>query len=183
MVPQPGALSYNPAVSSVLLTGFAPWAEFSQNPSGEVARALGGHVLPVDYRKADAALAKLLRTRPSAVVLLGLGASRTSIDVELIARNLDDDGTERKKRPIDPQGPERRESTLPVGRVLDLLRKEGLPARPSQDAGRYLCNHVFYVAAGRVEGPCGFIHLPPAAVIPVPDQIRGIQAVLRLLGA
>ncbi len=170
-------------MSSVLLTGFAPWAEHAQNPSGEVARALGGHVLPVDYRKADAALGRLLKSRPSAVVLLGLGVSRTSIDIELVARNLDDDGQERRNRPIEADGPERRTSTLPVGPLLDLLRREGLPAKPSQDAGRFLCNHVFYVAAGRVEGPCGFIHLPPAAVIPIPDQIRGIQAVLRLLGA
>ncbi len=140
-------------------------------------------MLPVDYRKADAALRKLLKAKPPAVVLLGLGAGRTSIDIELVARNLDDDGQVRRQRPIEPDGPARRVSTLPVGRILDVLRQEGLPAKPSQDAGRFLCNHVFYVAAGQVEGPCGFLHLPPAAVIPIADQIRGLQAVLRVLGA
>jgi pyroglutamyl-peptidase len=170
------------AVSKLLLTGFAPWADVKVNPSGEVAAALGGHVLPVDYRKADAALRRLLKARPSAVVMLGLGARRTAVEIELLAHNLDDDGTERRKRPIEPDGPPRRMSSLPVGHLLDLLRDAGLPARPSQDAGRFLCNHVFYVAAGLVDVPCGFIHLPPPEVVPVPDQIRGIQAVVRALG-
>ena len=169
-------------VSKVLLTGFAPWADVKLNPSGEVASALGGHVLPVDYRKADAALRRLLKARPSAVVMLGLGARRASIDVELLACNLDDDGVERRKRPIEPDGPPWRTSSLPVGHLLDLLRGAGLPARPSQDAGRFLCNHVFYVAAGLVSGPCGFIHLPAPEVVPIADQIRGIQLVLKALG-
>ena len=165
----------------ILLTGFEPWDVFNVNPSGDVARALGGHVLPVDYRKADAALRRLLKTKPSAVVMLGLGAGRTSIDIELVARNLDDAGT-RVRKPIEPGGPERRTSTLPIGHLLDRLRAAGLPARPSPDAGTFLCNHVFYVAAGRVDVPCGFIHLPPLEVLPLDDQLRAVRLILGALG-
>jgi pyroglutamyl-peptidase len=168
--------------AKVLLTGFEPWGEFKENPSGEVAAALGGQVLPVDFRKADAALRRLLKPRPSAVVMLGLGAGRTSIDLELVARNLDDGG-DRHKRPIEPDGPERRTSTLPIGYLLDRLRQAGLPAKPSLDAGAFLCNHVFYVAAGLVDVPCGFIHLPPASMLSIAEQVRGIRTVLTALGA
>lgn len=164
----------------ILLTGFAPWGDVKVNPSGEVARALGGHVLPVDYRKADEVLRRLLKKKYSAVVLLGLGAGRQAVEIELVAKNLDVAGL-KKPRPIEVRGPERRTSTLPVGRLLDAVRAAGLPARPSQDAGNYLCNHVFYVAAGLTEAPCGFVHLPAPEVLPLEAQIQAVRALLGAL--
>ena len=44
-----------------LLTGFEPWANERRNPSGEVAAALGGHVLPVEYDGAERELLRLIR--------------------------------------------------------------------------------------------------------------------------
>lgn len=158
----------------ILLTGFEPWAEFKTNPSGEVAKALGGHVLPVDYRRADEALTRLLvASKPSAVLLTGLAAGRTSIHLETRAYNENDDG-----RRIERGGPSFRKSTLPLAPLLRRLRRAGLPAELSRDAGRFLCNHVFYVARGlRPKVPCGFIHLPPTRVLPLQEQIRALRLI------
>ena len=158
----------------ILLTGFEPWAEFKTNPSGEVARALGGQVLPVDYRRADALLRRLLERRPSAIVLTGLAATRTSIQLETRAYNEKHTG-----RVIEPRGPSFRKSTLPLAPLLRRLRRAGLPADLSHDAGRFLCNHVFYRARGLLgDVPCGFVHLPPADVLPIRAQIRALRIIL-----
>ena len=159
----------------ILLTGFEPWDEFKSNPSGEVAKALGGEVLPVDYRRADALLRRLLERRPSAVVLTGLAAKRTSIELETRAYNEKHTG-----RPIDRNGPSFRKSTLPLAPLLRRLRRAGLPAAISHDAGRFLCNYVFFVARGLLgDVPCGFVHLPPADVLPIRAQIRALRIILK----
>jgi pyroglutamyl-peptidase len=162
------------------LTGFEPWAEHKRNPSGEVARALGGHVLPVHYGRADRALRRLLRGEtPRAVVLTGLAAGRTSIQLESRACNAQHSG-----RAISPAGPAFRKSTLPLDALLRRLRAEGFPAEISRDAGRFLCNHVFYVARSlwpRI--PVGFVHLPPLDVLPRARQIRALRVILRELEA
>jgi pyroglutamyl-peptidase len=158
----------------ILLTGFEPWAQFKRNPSGEAAEVLGGEVLPVHYGRADAALRRLLGRRPSALILTGLAATRTSIQLETRAYNENDDG-----RVIEPRGPAFRKSTLPLAPLLRRLRRAGLPADLSHDAGRFLCNHVFYVARGlRPDIPCGFVHLPPTRVLPLKEQIRGLRLIL-----
>lgn len=161
----------------ILLTGFEPWAEFKTNPSGEVAKALGGQVLPVHYDRADTALRRLLAARPAAIVMTGLADGRTSIQLEARAYNARHDG-----RQIDPGGAAFRKSTLPLAPLLRRLRRAGLPAEMSRDAGRYLCNHVFYRARGWLpDVPCGFIHLPPTRVLALKDQIRGVRLVLEAL--
>ena len=167
-----GQLGYTGRV--ILLTGFEPWAQFKRNPSGEAAKALGGEVLPVHYGRADAALRRLLARTTSAVVLTGLAATRTSIQLETRAYNENDDG-----RVIQRRGPSYRKSTLPLAPLLRRLRHAGLPAELSHDAGRFLCNHVFYVARGlRPDIPCGFVHLPPTRVLPLKEQIRGLRLIL-----
>jgi len=164
----------------ILLTGFEPWAEHARNPSGEVAAALGGQVLPVHYGRAADVLRRLGRgPTPSAVVLTGLAAGRTSIQLETRAYNAKDSG-----RAISPAGPVFRKSTLPVDTLLRRLRAEGLPAELSHNAGRFLCNYVFYVARGLWPGvPAGFVHLPPLDVVPLRAQIQALRVILRTLEA
>jgi pyroglutamyl-peptidase len=56
-------------------------------------------------------------------------------------------------------------ATWPAARVLAALRRAGVPARESLDAGRHCCNHILFEALwlARTEGlptRCGFLHLP-----------------------
>ncbi|MBI3855713.1 MAG: hypothetical protein HY293_08490, partial [Planctomycetes bacterium] len=71
---------------NILVTGFAPWGRQRRNPSGEIARELGGHLLPVEFDAAAAELRRLVRTqRPRAILMLGLAPGRKRISIEAVA--------------------------------------------------------------------------------------------------
>jgi pyroglutamyl-peptidase len=58
----------------------------------------------------------------------------------------------------------------------------------SDDAGGFLCNHVFYRAREWLERrgllvPCGFVHLPPLAALALERQVDAVAACLDVLGA
>lgn len=169
----------------VLVTGFQPWGSETSNPSAHVARALGGHVLPVHWARATRRLKTLLRNeKPEAVVLLGLGPGRRRIELEAVALNVDhceEAPWKRWRRPIGKGRDLARASRLPLDRLVRALRAGGIPAGISHHAGTFLCNHVFYVALESTRVPCGFIHLPPESAVPLDAQIRALRKVVDLL--
>ncbi|MBN2063556.1 MAG: hypothetical protein JW745_02055 [Sedimentisphaerales bacterium] len=81
-------------MSDILITGFTPFHNFTENPSGMLATEYGerypglitGKVLPVDYQLARKELSALLETvRPSACICMGLAAGET-FRLETLAR-------------------------------------------------------------------------------------------------
>jgi pyroglutamyl-peptidase len=171
----------------ILLTGFEPWAKNAVNPSGEIARELGGHVLPVDFDRASAALNKLIREqRPDAVVMLGLAANRRKISLEAVALNVEhhDEPGEKKRwlRMIRKSGPLAIRSRLPLGKIYDALEKAGVAVSISHHAGTFVCNRVFYEGLTATDVPCGFVHVPPFKAMSRPRQIRAIREILRSIG-
>jgi pyroglutamyl-peptidase len=171
---------------SVLLTGFAPWGKHRVNPSGDVAKALGGHLLPVDFDAAARELRRLIReTRPRLLLMLGLAAGRTRISLEAVALNVDhheDPGKQRRwRRPIRREGPIALKARLPLDRIFRRLRAARVPATVSHHAGTFVCNHVFYEGLAAFPGPCGFVHVPPFRAMSQPRQIGAIRMILRAL--
>ncbi len=166
----------------VLITGFEPWGGVRRNPSGEAARVLRGHVLPVRYAEAGREIARLIRkTRPGAIVMLGLAPGRGKISLEAVARNMDyceGPPPRRGRRKRIMKGPFERGTRLPVGRILRRLRAAGIPAGVSRDAGTFICNHVFYVALARSRVPCGFVHVPGERTLSFPRQVRALRLIL-----
>jgi pyroglutamyl-peptidase len=172
---------------TVLLTGFEPWGKNRVNPSGEIAKALGGHVLPVDYDLAARELRRLIRqTRPNALLLLGLASGRTRISLEAVALNVDHHEDRGKlgrwRRPIRRRGPIALEARLPLDRIFRRLRAARVRATVSHHAGTFVCNHVFYEGLAAFRGPCGFVHVPPFKAMSRPRQIRAIRTILLALG-
>lgn len=168
----------------VLVTGFKPWGKQRVNPSGEVARALGGRVLPVDYRAADRELRRLIREeRPGAIVMLGLAPGRRTIALEALALNVDhcEDPHHRRWRRRIGKGPLVLPTRLPIDRLHRVLRGARIPVRISHHAGTFICNHVFYVALAATRVPCGFVHVPPFRAIPRARQIEAVRRVLEAL--
>ena len=158
---------YNPAVRA-LITGFRPWGRLRRNPRGEVAEALGGHVLPVDFDQAERDLLGLIRKlHPEAILMMGLAEGRRRIEIEALAMNL---------RGAD--GPLRVKTRLPVEAIRRRLAEAGIPVRVSLHAGTFVCNHVFYVGLRATDVACGFVHVPPAAAVRIREQIRAIRLVL-----
>lgn len=170
----------------VLLTGFEPFGDWKSNPSWDALelaenRGLFDRIevslarIPVTYGGAFAALERAIREHePSAVVSLGLhggmrGRDADAIYIETTARNrdgagkADNAGVVRAAIEIEPASPGQLQSTLPMSALIGALKRAGFNAQSSDDAGAYLCNHLFYRGAlfclSRI--PYGFIHVPP----------------------
>lgn len=161
-------------MATVLLTGFTPFADFSQNPSQQIAEALSGiriaghvvesAVLPVEFGRDVELLFPLIeRLQPRLVLSLGLAATAPCIWVERIALNLRQ--TNEGERPIIAGGPPALFARLPTDAVARSICDVGVPAVAHVFAGTYLCNHIMYQVLHRIERKtaprqAGFLHLP-----------------------
>jgi len=165
----------------ILLTGFEPFAGDDVNPSWEVARSLDGKEiagakvlarrLPVVWGRAvDEIAAHIDAEGPDLVVCLG-ESGRPELCPERVAINVsdadgpDNAGTTLTGEPVDPDGPAAYFSTLPVKEIVAAIRDAGVPAKLSNSAGTYLCNHAMYGALNHLARrglavPAGFIHVP-----------------------
>lgn len=167
--------------STVLLTGFEPFAGERSNPSWDAVQALDGeHIafhrvvarcLPVEFGASLDALHKAIRElQPALVLCIGQAGGRAQLSLERVAINVDDAripdnaGACPIDEPVASDGPAAYFSDLPIKAMLVALREAGIPAEVSQTAGTYVCNHVFYGLmhalrnAPGVRG--GFIHIP-----------------------
>jgi pyroglutamyl-peptidase len=161
----------------LLLTGFEPFGGERRNPSWEVARRLDRRTigglgvramrLPVAMAPAIRRLNQsIARFRPAAVLGLGQAGGRPALSLEQVAINLfsNDQVGGGRPRTIIGGGPDAYFSRLPIGRILGVLRREGIPAALSFTAGAFVCNAVMYAGLHalrrRPSVPAGFIHLP-----------------------
>lgn len=170
----------------LLITGFGPFPRVPRNPSERVARAVAANPRwrllgwQVDLRILDtrySALAEQLlpalhESDPDAVLLLGVAPRRDAITPEWQARNrvsrLFPDAGGRvgdASLRLDRDDPRLvRRTQAPIASMVRAMRRRGLRAKVSRDAGRYLCNAAYYEAL-RALGPARsartvFIHIP-----------------------
>jgi pyroglutamyl-peptidase len=166
----------------LLLSGFQPFGRWSENTSLWALRAAqsasGGLIqsleLPVEFDRAAALLLESFwRARPLEIIALGMAAGRREVSVETLAFNEDradlpdNAGILRPAgAPIDAEGPSSLSPPFPREELVDFLRRRGFEANLSADAGRYVCNNLFYLAA-RALMPAGasftFVHAPGPA--------------------
>lgn len=159
----------------ILVTGFEPFGSDTINASSEVVARLpdsiGPHristaILPVAFTTSGPALEQLVAAhRPDVLICLGEAGSRDAITPEVRGVNIDDaripdnEGAQPRNTPIDPSAPEARPATIDPASVVQSLIREGFNARLSQDAGKFVCNHVAFIAYGG-SVPALFIHVP-----------------------
>ena len=185
----------------VLLTGFMPFSTHRVNPSQHIVEAVATRpqtgleiipeVLPVVYTDAGKRIDRLIHEhKPLAVILLGLAARRSEINLERVALNLNDAaipdnaGDLATGRPIVEGGPAAYWSTLPLDTMHAALHRHGIPAVISNHAGAYVCNHAFFTARHTIEKHryptlCGFIHVP--AQLPLNTMIEAVECCLQTL--
>ena len=166
----------------VLLTGFDPFGGEAVNPALEVVRQLDGAVIanaavvtreiPTVRGKAIEALVRAIQeVQPTVVIAVGQAGGRMDITPERVAINVDDfripdnEGNQVVDEEIAAEGPAAYWSTLPIKKIVAVLREEGIPASVSNTAGTFVCNHVFYGLMHYLqqEGNIrrgGFIHVP-----------------------
>jgi pyroglutamyl-peptidase len=155
----------------ILVTGFGPFPGVEHNVSAVTARAIDGEVVrgvelvgrvvDVSWRRAWPTIAQLVDdVKPAALVMLGVATMRETVQIERVAFNEADparpdcDGAHCEGPQLVEGGPDR----LPTGLPWAELCTDGV--EPSDDAGRYLCNGVFYRAAHALTIPVGFVHVP-----------------------
>jgi pyroglutamyl-peptidase len=188
-----------------LLTGFGPFLDVSDNPSARLARHFSVHgapghrltvrVLPVSFGWTGIILPHLIKAgRYDAALLLGVdsgGGDR--IRLERFGRNVtrgnspDVDGFAPGEAPITPGAPDLFATRVDVGGLLGKLEAEGIVSYLSEDAGGYVCNHVYYtalraIAEADLPTRCLFLHVPPATpACPLERQQHAVEIALAWL--
>ncbi|SDQ83557.1 pyroglutamyl-peptidase I [Microbacterium sp. cf332] len=194
-------------MTTVLLTGFEPFAGDATNPSGDAVRRVADHwegpeqlvtaVLPVEFGGARHRLLELIATHdPDVVIATGLAGGRIGISVERVAINLmdaripDNAGDQPVDVPSSPDGPAAHFATLPVKAITAAIADAGIPAAVSHSAGTFVCNHAMFTALdvnGSGHRRAGFIHVPFAAehapqgqpALPLADITEALRIALR----
>jgi pyroglutamyl-peptidase len=172
-------------VSTVLITGFGRFPGAPFNPSGPLALALAKrgrpafanlrrivHIFETSYAAVDRDLPALIaRHRPDILLMFGLATRTPFVRIETRARNAvsilfpDVSGYRPGERAMARSKPALT-GRAPFRHLLGAARATRVPARMSRDAGRYLCNYVYWHAlnASRSGTPLAqFIHVPPTS--------------------
>ncbi|NKS55448.1 pyroglutamyl-peptidase I [Rhodococcus hoagii] len=167
-------------MNRVLVTGFGPYEDEADNPSGEIARRIDGariggydvigRVLPVDTEAVRNVLEEAIdATRPKVVLVTGVAPGRAAPALERVAVNVRDfpipdiAGRTPVDRPVVGDGPDAYLTTLPVKAVVEAWRAAGIPGYVSNTAGTYLCNQTFYLArhlSDHTSARAGMLHIP-----------------------
>lgn len=157
-----------------LITGFGPFGEVTDNPSGRLARAvhgarvgawtLVGLELPVAYERAVELTVRSAHAHGAGLVLgTGVARRRTRPELERAGRTAlgelpDVEGTVAPTLP----GPPVVDATIAVPDWAEVLG-----CGISDDAGGYVCNAWLHQVAQRLAPvPVGFLHVPPHGVDP-----------------
>jgi pyroglutamyl-peptidase len=177
-------------MTTVLITGFGRFPGAPFNPSRPLALAVAKrrrpafadvrravHIFEASYATVDRDLPKLIaQHKPDIVLMFGLAARTAHVRIETRARNAmsilfpDVSGRRPNQRAIAPGKPDAR-GTAQFARLLGAARASGARSRLSHDAGRYLCNYVYWRAleASRSGTPLAqFIHIPWVPIVKRP---------------
>lgn len=189
-------LKSRPRKPVVLLTGFEPFGGDHFNPSGEIATRLDrtrlptgatvrGLVLPVEGDRAFAIAAHAIRRlRPFLVVATGV-SKRPGISVECQAANAaeftipDNGGRIIRDSRILNRGAKTITTGIDAAELAEALRSARMPADVSEDAGRFVCNWLYYRllhltsrAGNHARRRVVFLHLPPTPEMLKPGDTR-----------
>lgn len=177
----------------ILVTAFDPFGGEAVNPARMAVERLpekiGAHtihqlVVPTVFGvSGDLVTAEMDRLRPDAVICVGQAGGRKAVTPERVAINVmdanitDNAGNRPVDTPVVEGGPAAYFSTLPVKKMVESIKAEGLPGQISNTAGTFVCNQLLYRALHHAEDrmpetKCCFIHVPyvPEQVAEKPDM-------------
>jgi pyroglutamyl-peptidase len=168
-------------MKNIIITAFEPFGKDHVNPTmqilSELPDTLFGYrvkkiTLPVVYQKAFEILKPLIdELNPSLILMFGLAAGRTHMNIERIAININDsnspdnEGVILKEKPIHIKGPDGIFSNFPLERLALKALNQGIPLTISNTAGTYVCNDLMYRTLTYLKDTnhhalCDFVHIP-----------------------
>jgi pyroglutamyl-peptidase len=184
----------------LLLTGFSSFHGVNRNPTEEIILSLSP-----EYSDCDIAT-KVLEVSVDGVSEFQSGVRETEAvdDLILIHLGVDSNATEFKIekyaynnmtfRVADERGYQPNEckiylteefddkicSSIDCEKLLDGLRADGWTVNISTDPGRFLCNYVYYNSLQLQSSKRAlFVHVPPAAIVPIEKQVEFVRALIR----
>ncbi|WP_145115499.1 pyroglutamyl-peptidase I [Staphylococcus argensis] len=197
---------------NILVAAFDPFGGEKINPALEAVKSLedtiGNHQItkleiPTVFHKSKQVIEQELEQRDyDAVLVVGQAGGRFELTPERIGINVDDARIpdNEKHQPIDQsiqaEGKAAYFSNMPVKRMVEAIKEAGVPARLSNTAGTFVCNHILYqlgyLQATRFSNiRFGFIHVPyvPEQVTNKPNQpsmayetmVKGLTAAIRVI--
>ena len=197
---------------NILVAAFDPFGGEKINPALEAVKSLddtvGDHQItkleiPTVFHKSKQVIEQELEQQNyDAVLVIGQAGGRFELTPERIGINVDDARIpdNEKNQPIDQsiqaEGEAAYFSNMPVKRMVEAIKGAGVPARLSNTAGTFVCNHILYqlgyLQATRFSNiRFGFIHVPyvPEQVTDKPNQpsmsletmVKGLTAAIRVI--
>ena len=164
----------------VLITGFEPFGEYSENSSWAVAQRVascgveGAEVVAVQLPVSFARVGEVLRSAielhtPDLVIMLGQSETTDRVKLERVALNMmdsamgDNDGTKPNEEPIYKGEDNALFTSLPIKQLRSAIEGQGIAVKISNSAGLYVCNRTYYEALRLCKERAMqaiFIHLP-----------------------
>ena len=189
-------------MATVLVTGFGPFPGAPINPTEQIVRrlarssrlhghAIAGHVFETSYTAVERDLPRLIaKHHPRAIVLFGLAASTPHLRIETLAHNeitrqqVDVTGNMPMQNAIRPACAMTLRGRAPFTRLVNAARVAGVKAQRSQDAGRYVCNYIYWRAIEASRKPGGpkrvvFDHVPELRSGKTPGSLVGLHLLVR----
>lgn len=177
------------ARTTVLVTGFGPFPGVPVNATmrllPELSRSVSRlfpdvrfafEVLPTEWAAGPRRLNRLLaETAPDLALHFGVSSRARGFEIEQRARNAcaatpDASGALPKGVAVQDGGAEHLPASLPVRHIVARLRRLGIPAFVSRDAGAYLCNAALYHSLSSARDASGrrvgFVHIPATLARP-----------------
>ena len=167
-----------------LVTGFLAFEGFDVNPSALLAERCGRQfdLLEVSYAAVDAFLDRLDPDSFDRWLMLGVAGKSSRMRTENFGRNVigvrSDVRGNVTTGEIEPGGPVQIAGTMwnsPTFAIESNLR------RPSDDAGDYLCNYIYYRGLRKFDGTgkrIGFLHVPPMERMAIDVQLAELNGIL-----
>lgn len=170
----------------LLITGFEPFGKDTINPSWEAVSRLEDTIGDYELTKllvpvlfgtaAEQVLETAGKCKPDAILCVGQAGGRKAVTPEMVAINLrdasmaDNAGNTPRDQPVVPGGPAAYFASVPVRKMVDAMKEDGISGAISYSAGAYVCNDLFYTLRHAFEGTgtqVGFLHVPY-----LPEQVR-----------
>ena len=168
-------------MKKVLITGFDPFGGETINPAYEAVKLLPDEIagakiikkeIPTVFQKGpDAVYEEIQSSKPDYVLCIGQAGGRSQVTPEWVginfrnARIADNEGNQPLQTSVVENGPEAYFTMLPVFRMVEKMKENGISASVSYTAGTYVCNDVMYSVLHYchtefkgVKG--GFMHVP-----------------------
>ncbi|MDG0822929.1 MAG: pyroglutamyl-peptidase I [Staphylococcus equorum] len=192
---------------NILVTGFDPFGGETINPALEAVKLLPDEIeghkidkleIPTVFHKSKEVVVEQLKQKEYDIVLaIGQAGGRFELTPERVGINIDDaripdnEGNQPIDEAIQTTGASAYFSNLPVKRMTEAIKSQGVPARLSNTAGTFVCNHILY-QLGYLQATqfpnikFGFIHVPfiPEQVTDKPEKpSMSIQTIAKGLKA